>query len=531
MVKPKQPITSAECVEAVYYVRVSTVEQSQEGYSIPAQIKAAKAYAASKGFKVVGEFQDVQSAKRAGRTQFEAMCKFLRSRKKPTAIIVEKTDRLLRNIHDYHAIEVLLNEHDVEAHFYRENFVLSRDSNSNEKFIFGIKALMAKQYLDNLREECQKGMIEKAAQGHYPSVAPIGYLNNPVTRLIDVDPVRSPIVRRLFERYATGSYSLENLLVEAKAEGLARAEHGRGSVSRSTIERVLKNSFYHGDFVWRGKPYAGKHTPLISKELFDRVQAVFEGRPGSIKQPQTFAYTGLLTCGHCKCAITAEFKKGKYRYYRCSGSRGPCPNKSVYVREEAIGAMLGDSIRGLQLDERVYQTLCLGLKESLADQQRFHEEQVAKLTAEEGRLHGRLKQLYLDRLDAEVDEEIYRQLKTEFEAKLEQVRDSLDAHRRADASYIDRGIQLLELAQTAYASYLQRSPQEKRRLLEFVCWNYVFDAGLVKPEYRKPFDIIASAGMMTKKGQGPDASDPTSCPVEYPERELNPCYHCERVVS
>ena len=121
-------------------------------------------------------------------------------------LLVEKTDRLYRNLKDW----VTLDELDLEIHFVKENVILSQESRSSEKFMHGIKVLMAKNYIDNLSEETRKGMIEKAEQGIYPSFAPLGYINVKCNekRFIQPDPLVGPQVRKLFEWYATGNYSL-----------------------------------------------------------------------------------------------------------------------------------------------------------------------------------------------------------------------------------------------------------------------------------------------------------------------------------
>lgn len=352
-------------------------------------------------------------------------------------------------------------------------------------------------------------------------------------RLIDLDPDRAPIIRRLFERYATNDYSQVDLLNLAKEEGLARSNYGRGSVSKSTIARILRNRFYYGVYEWRGKLYQGKHTPIISKELFDKVQMLMDGRGPGILQDRSFAFTGLMNCGYCGCQVTAEIKTKKsgktYTYYHCTGNRGACPKP--YVSEKEIEKRLGQAIAGLQLDDRVFETFRTALKSSLDEQQQAHDAQVARLRSEETKLRNRRKQLAVEKIDGNVDADTYQALKAEFEADLEKVQGKLAAHERADRQTLDYGVQLIELAQTAYQSYLRRSPEEKRRLLNFVCSNYVLTKEAVVPTYRKPFDIIASAAMSNKKGQAADASDLASCPVEYPQRGSNPCYHLERVVS
>src|SRR4051812_8259242 len=150
--------------QAVLYARVSSEEQEKEGYSIPSQQKLLRGYAHASNFSVVCEFVDVETAKRAGRTGFGEMLTFLKRSPSCRTILVEKTDRLYRNLKDY----VTLDEIELEIHFVKENFILSRESRSTEKFMHGIKVLMAKNYVDNLGEEVRKGLREKAEQVIWP---------------------------------------------------------------------------------------------------------------------------------------------------------------------------------------------------------------------------------------------------------------------------------------------------------------------------------------------------------------------------
>ena len=207
------------------YVRVSSKEQEQ-GFSIPAQRQLLNEYAQREGIQVVQEFEDVETAKRAGRTAFGEMVAFLRkSASSCRILLVEKTDRLYRNIKDW----VTIDELSIEVHFVKENIVLSEDSRSSEKFMHGIKVLMAKNYIDNLSEEARKGQMEKAEQGIWPTKAPLGYIN--VTgkdgkKVIEPDPVLAPVITKLFERYATGQYSLKALARAAHVDGLIYPRSG-----------------------------------------------------------------------------------------------------------------------------------------------------------------------------------------------------------------------------------------------------------------------------------------------------------------
>ncbi len=103
----------------------------------------------------------------------------------------------------------------------------------------GIKVLMAKNYIDNLSEEVRKGMREKAEQGHWPTVAHVGYLNNSETHRIEIDPVRAPLVTKLFEWYARGDVSLKEVDTPS---GRGRAEPSACPAAPGEVTRFIECS-------------------------------------------------------------------------------------------------------------------------------------------------------------------------------------------------------------------------------------------------------------------------------------------------
>ena len=141
----------ARVIRAVAYARVSSKEQEKEGFSIPAQQKLVRAYAETKRIRIVQDYVDIETAKHTGRINFEEIIRYLKKHSDVRVVLVEKTDRLYRNLKDW----VTLDELDIEIHLIKEGIVLSRDSKSSEKFVHGIKVLMAKNYIDNLSEEAR----------------------------------------------------------------------------------------------------------------------------------------------------------------------------------------------------------------------------------------------------------------------------------------------------------------------------------------------------------------------------------------
>lgn len=258
--------------KALIYARVSTRDQEREGYSIPAQIKLLEDYAMLNGLAIVGSHIDVETARKTGRSAFDEMIRQLRRSPGIHVLLVEKTDRLYRNIKDWATVDEL----GIEVHFVKENFVLSDQCRSSEKFMHGIKVLMAKSYIDNLSEEASKGMLEKARQGLWPSYAPIGYKNvvgADRRKAVVIDPGTGPLISLLFEWFATGCHSLISVTDKARAAGL-KGRRGNKPVCVGTVHRALRNRFYTGVFDWADETHDGVHEPLVSVELWQAVQDI-----------------------------------------------------------------------------------------------------------------------------------------------------------------------------------------------------------------------------------------------------------------
>jgi site-specific DNA recombinase len=296
-------------IAAVAYARVSSREQEREGYSIPSQRRLLAEYARKRDFSIVQEFIDIESARNPGRKEFTNMLRRLETDNACRIVLVEKTDRLYRNRTDALSFEALIEKVGVEIHLVKGGRIIGKESRSQDKFMHDIHVAVAKHYVENLKEEVKKGMREKAEEGIYPGRAPIGYRNNSFTRSIEIDAERAPLVQRIFELYASGQHSLMTLRKTALNELGLR-------LSRSYYEKILKSRFYIGFFVWQGVEYRGTHEPLISHDLFDRVQEVFAGRHKRKHRRHDFAFAGLLRCAHDGCTVTAELQKAKYVYYR-----------------------------------------------------------------------------------------------------------------------------------------------------------------------------------------------------------------------
>ncbi|MBL4847741.1 MAG: recombinase family protein [Planctomycetes bacterium] len=491
--KPKPKTEGSKL--AVLYARVSSRTQENEGFSIPAQLKLLRDYAAGKGIVIVEEFVEAESAKKAGRKRFKAMLQFLEQRPAIRNLLVEKTDRLYRNIPDF----AKLDEVDgLRIHLVKESRVID-DKNSASNFQHGLQVLLARQFVDNLREESAKGLDAKAALGMWPRRAPTGYRTERGPRgknRIVPDSTTGPLVRSLFEKYATGSISLTQLADWAFAAGL-RSFRGR-RVQRSRIHQILTNRIYAGQFLWKERLVEGIHDPLVSLELWEKAQGRLLDRSSGqhAKGRREFSYSGLIRCGHCDCMLVAEIKKERYIYYHCSRARRRCPGP--YTREEKLDEKFAQLLASLRFDEEVLAWVVGGLRDSHAGAVRFREEAVGRLQENVSRLERRLDRLYADMIDGLIDAAQHRRLSERAREELIRVQVEIEGHRAADHAHVDDGVRLLELAQRAEQLFLTQELQEKRKLLNLVVSNSVWRHDELTVELRKPFDVLRKTVLALK---------------------------------
>ena len=475
--------------QAVLYVRVSSKEQEKEGYSIQSQYKLLRDFAFNQGLEILQEFGDVETAKTSGREGFEMLLAFLKKNPTCKTLLVEKTDRLYRNLKDW----VTMDDLGLDIHLVKEAVLISPNSRSGEKFMHGIKVLMAKNYIDNLSEEARKGMTEKAEEGIWPSVAPIGYRNITGTngrKIIEIDPLYAPIIRKLFEQYASGDYSLKEITQAYKDSGLV-FRRSKKPLPVSSIHRMLQTRIYCGEFDWKKKTYLGSHEAIVSKDLWEKVQEVLK-RKNQSKGKNTkhsFSYSGLVNCGHCGCQMVGEIKKGKYVYYHCTGHKGNC--LEPYTREESLETEFSNYLKLLKLDEKTLALLVMTLKLSHKDKKQFHTQSISRLQAEQTKIQTRLSTMYEDKLDGRITQEFFDIKSKEWKVEMDKLNKAIQNHQRANFNYQEQGIKYLEMAHTAYENFIGQTPVEKRRLVTAMIHSSSWKDGNLDIKFRLPFDVIA----------------------------------------
>ena len=255
------------------------------------------------------------------------------------------------------------------------------DNSAYGKFILTIAFGQSKYYVDNLSENVKRGLRQKLRRGEWPGWAPVGYLNNLKTHTIVLGPDKYKLVKKMFELYATGKYSIRRLLDVARKIGL-KGKTGK-NLSRSNMESILKNPFYYGVMLYKGEIYEGSHPPIITKQLFDKVQHVFKQRSNPTREKtHNFIFRGFIRCGECGGMITAEIKKGRYIYYHCTKRITKCSQK--FLREEGLARRIVYSLAKIWLNDKTTEKI-------LEDFEKHRKRENSTASSEISRLEKELK--------------------------------------------------------------------------------------------------------------------------------------------
>lgn len=399
----------------VIYCRVSTQEQQAKGFSIPAQLQNAREYAFRNNIRIIKEFEEAESAAKEGRPVFRELLRFVAKSKKPLAIIVDAVDRLTRNTQDLARADKLV-EAGHEFHSIRDGQVVNLQSPPLVRYLFHLQGIGATLFSSNLRHEALKGMRQKRRSGGWTHRAPIGLLNavdESGRKILILDPERAPLVARMAARYLEEGETQARVTQFAEGIGLRSRE---GKVLSSTqVANLLRHPVLAGFIpmgTWIGSRcqgdeeaelIPGQHPPVISPELWFRIQAKLDSRVRRTRDTRPkHAYAGLLKCAHCEGAITPQRirrKKRDHTYYQCWRAMPPrreCPGKRV--KEESVTEAFASLFAKIEVDRELVECLRDGLIVAEAEARRIERDERRRLERELKSLPGRAKTAYSDRL-------------------------------------------------------------------------------------------------------------------------------------
>jgi hypothetical protein len=280
----------------------------------------------------------------------------------------------------------------------------------------------SKYYVDSLSENTKRGLRQKVRRGEYPSLAPIGYINDSRTKTVVIDQKQAPVIRQAFELYSQGDQTLEKIGIFLEQNHLVSRIGQRIHISRTTF--ILSNPFYYGHFRYMGEIYEGKHEPIISKKLFDQVQEVMKrkSRPRHKAKDEPQAYCGLISCATCGMMVTGKYRvktqkngtQHSYTYYHYTKKRRDMKCPEPCIRQELLDEQISSLLKKVSMPPDWAECLNQRLEK---DKMEFAQSVFAFVEKNQNRIKDitvRLERLLNGYLEQDIEKEVYREEKAKL---------------------------------------------------------------------------------------------------------------------
>ena len=423
------------------YARKSTDVEDKQVLSIEAQLQELRDFAKRENIEIVCEFIEKQSAKIPGRPIFNNMISQI-EKGFANGILAWHPDRLARNSVDGGRVIYLVDENKLQFLKFIQFWF---EPTPQGKFMLSIAFGQSKYYVDSLSENTKRGLRQKIRRGEYPGLSPVGYINDSRTKTVVVDKKTAPVIRQAFEMYAKGNISMDNIGVFFEANRLFGKNGKR--IHRTRAYYILANPFYYGHFRYMGEIYEGKYEPIVSKQLFDRVQEVMKqkSRPRHKDESEPQAYCGLLSCATCGMMVTGEYrvktqKNGTqhfYTYYHCTKKRRDMKCPEPCIRQEVLDEQISSLLQKVSmprdwadyLNERLQKDKMESAQSVFAFVEK-NEKRIKDITE-------KLQRLLEGYLDQDIDKDIYREEKAKLLSEKKSLEEEISKNQKKQKHWLE----------------------------------------------------------------------------------------------
>ena len=298
------------------YVRVSTEEQSREGFSLKEQEERLKEFCNFKRYEIYKIYKDAGiSAKNDKRPAYQEMMSDVKN-KNINVIVAFKLDRLTRSVYDIEKLMKTVNDYECDIDCMADE---SNTTTSNGRMVMRIMTSVSQNEIEKCSERTKLGMVGAIKSGHIPNRTPLGFKR--IDKKLVPDLITKDVIVRVFDLYLEGKshQTIANIYNKEKVLG-------RTNWYDSTIQKILSNELYKGDFV-NGKRtkhptyYENVVDSIVSKEKWESCQYQKQRNARHYERTATYLFTNKLKCSKCGCFLggsaTTKPNGKKYYYYKC----------------------------------------------------------------------------------------------------------------------------------------------------------------------------------------------------------------------
>jgi hypothetical protein len=271
-------------------------------------------------------------------------------------------------------------------------------------------------------------------------------------------------------------------------------------MTKRRIYEILTNPYYTGWFRWNGKEHKGNHEPIVTRELFNKVQDKLHGKSIPLKTKKEFLFRGMIKCGHCGSTIGWETHKG-HTYGHCNYHYTKCDQRK-WLKEEEVFTDVANAFTELAVkNPRIADWVKKSLKASRKDEAAYREHKMTELNTKVGILDKRLDRLYMDRLDEMVADAVYKEKYAQFTAEKATTLEEIKKISETTDKNQEIGLRIFESAQVAKDKFLKKLPEGRRSMLKDLCEKLEIVDGKAKAEYTRTFKILHSAVLKTNSSE------------------------------
>ena len=437
------------------YARKSTDVEDKQVQSIDGQLDELRLLAKREKLIVVEELIEKQSAKIPGRPIFNSMIDRI-EKGQASGILSWHPDRLARNSVDGGRIIYLIDTGKLSALKFNTFWF---EPTPQGKFMLSISFSQSKYYVDSLSENTRRGLRQKARSGMMPGVAPLGYLNDTRNKTLVVDRRVAPVITKAFEMYSKGDIQVKDV-GDFLAKQKVLNPQGR-RIRDDKVRLILTKSFYYGVFTYGGEVYEGRHDPIVSKKLFDKVQEVLASRNKGWQKAKVERipkpFLGLLRCGECGMGITGDIKNKYYKetdrhavytYYRCTKKNKNISCSQPHITEQELEPQITTLLKKYSLKKTWANQMLLKIKKEESDISQSSLEVNNLKRRQVEAIDIKLKLLLDSYLDQIIDKETFQQTKLQLVSQKKTFEEQIINNKKHQGSWIEPFREWINEAQT-----------------------------------------------------------------------------------
>lgn len=490
----------------VGYGRVSSAEQASSGLSLDMQRSECEKKAQKQGYEFVYFEDKGKTGSNTNRKGLKSMLKYIKDHRNEVAyVVVWKLDRLSRCMEDFYA-EILkpIKKYGCTIASIMENF---DDIRKVKKVLLGVYIGQAEDELDNIKDRTSSVLHNRAKNGYQLGKAPIGYLNARDKHkhgIIVPDPNKAHYIKQCFELYATGTFTMDAVGKELAKYGFVDSKNK--PYPKKRIEDILKNPVYIGKVKHHEDIWDGVHKPIISDELFYRVQLMFKDTSKKRPRGLIYTYSNFIKCETCNCTMVGTTKhgahnSGTYIYYHCSNYK-KMHNKEQNINETLIDKAMQEVLESFDITDIELKKVKKQIFSAIDDLKKYERLSIEELKKQYDKISELISNIIKQKLmgKLEIDDITFNETLKKWQSQKDEISHKISNLNASSKDTTTRINILIDFANKVPELYLKATLQEKRLILSTITEKIYFDGNTntIKVKLKPVFEYLRQRKLHNK---------------------------------